>query len=77
MLPSLKVLVFLDLRVWFGSAVGNTVPGSVPAVLMDVRFRNTAWKLKSGELSDILVGLKCLRSHIHTLIKKSVALFSI
>lgn len=74
MLPSLKVLVFLDLRVWFGSAVGNAVPGSVPAVLMEVCFRNTAWKLK---LSDILVGLKCLRSHIHTLIKKSMALFSI
>lgn len=56
MLPSLKVLVFLDLRVWFGSAVGNAVPGSVPLVLMEVCFRNTAWKLKSGSFLTFYLG---------------------
>lgn len=47
--------------------------GSVLAVLVEACVRNTAW----GELSNVLFGLKCLRSYIYTLTEKSMALFSL
>lgn len=62
-----------NLRIWFASGGCNAVTGSVLAVLVEACVRNTAW----GELSNVLFGLKCLRSYIYTLTEKSMALFSL